>query len=535
MFTNAFTIGRGEECEVRVDSSLASRRHVEVLFVESAWWIKDLDSTNGTFVEGRRVERIELRGRVVLQLGQDGPSLELAVEEDASDKPLARSNPQGDSVAAPPQETTHGALPPESARAFGSTSPVFGSGKRTTGEGAKFDGSPQEPNHAIGNGTLDRYINHYFADDGRAAGEHTNFIRRAYVEVHKKQRRKYTWVIAAAVVVALGAAAIAGYQQIQMQRQEAAAAALFFDMKEQALATARFKAVLEESGNAALDEQMAELELRRRRMAARYDGYVKELGIYRKLSEEEQVIYDVARVFNESEFQMPAGFVREVRSMIDDYWLQEGRGRFINGVRRAEEMGYTEIIVETLQRYGLPPEFFYLALQESNFDVRATGPWTRWGIAKGMWQFIPSTGQRFGLSIGPREDIRVYDPQDERHDLEKSTEAAAKYLLEIYSTLAQASGLLVIASYNWGEHRIVNKLESLPGPQSIPVEAFEGIPEDPRERNYWRFLGEYSDRMPEETKDYVLKIFAAAVIGQNPRLFGFDFDNTLQRYMEAPL
>ena len=518
-----------------MDSSLASRRHVEVLFVESAWWIKDLDSTNGTFVEGRRVERIELRGRVVLQLGQDGPSLELAVEEDASDKPLARSNPQGDSVAAPPQETTHGALPPESARAFGSTSPVFGSGKRTTGEGAKFDGSPQEPNHAIGNGTLDRYINHYFADDGRAAGEHTNFIRRAYVEVQKKQRRKYTWVIAAAVVVALGAAAIAGYQQIQMQRQEAAAAALFFDMKEQALATARFKAVLEESGNAALDEQMAELELRRRRMAARYDGYVKELGIYRKLSEEEQVIYDVARVFNESEFQMPAGFVREVRSMIDDYWLQEGRGRFINGVRRAEEMGYTEIIVETLQRYGLPPEFFYLALQESNFDVRATGPWTRWGIAKGMWQFIPSTGQRFGLSIGPREDIRVYDPQDERHDLEKSTEAAAKYLLEIYSTLAQASGLLVIASYNWGEHRIVNKLESLPGPQSIPVEAFEGIPEDPRERNYWRFLGEYSDRMPEETKDYVLKIFAAAVIGQNPRLFGFDFDNTLQRYMEAPL
>jgi hypothetical protein len=152
-----------------------------------------------------------------------------------------------------------------------------------------------------------------------------------------------------------------------------------------------------------------------------------------------------------------------------------------------------------------------------------------------MWQFIPSTGRRFGLVVGPREEMRVYDPMDERHDLVRSTEAAAKYLLDIYSTLAQASGLLVIASYNWGEHRVVNKLESLPGPQSIPVEALEGIPEDPRERNYWRFLGEYSDRMPAETKDYVLKIFAAAVIGQNPRLFGIELDNPLQRHMEAPV
>jgi membrane-bound lytic murein transglycosylase D len=38
--------------------------------------------------------------------------------------------------------------------------------------------------------------------------------------------------------------------------------------------------------------------------------------------------------------------------------------------------------------------------------------------------------------------------------------------------------------------------------------------------------------MPDETRDYVLKIFAAAVIGHNPRLFGLDMDNPLTRYME---
>ncbi len=492
VFTTSFCIGRDDDCEIQVDSSLASRRHVEVEFVEGTWWIRDLESTNGSYIDGRKVERVRLDDKLTLRLGEDGVSFELSVESsdgERSDDGVI----QRDKTEARTQAMSGGSEP------------------------------------------LDRYINHYFVDDGRTAGKHTRLIRQAYGEVRKKHRRKYTWAIAAAVVLALGAAAFAGYQQIEMQRQQAAAEALFFDMKEQALATSRFKAVLEESGNAELEEQMDELDLRRRRMSARYDGYVKELGVYRKLSEEEQVIYDVARIFNESEFQMPAGFVREVRAMIDDYWLQEGKGRFIQAIERAEERGYTEIIVETLQKHGLPPEFFYLALQESNFDPRASGPWTRWGIAKGMWQFIPSTGRRFGLTIGPREDVRVFDPQDDRHDIEASTEAAAKYLLEIYSTLAQASGLLVIASYNWGEHRIVNKLATLPGPQSIPEEALEGIPEDPRERNYWRFLGEYSDRMPEETKDYVLKIFAAAVIGQNPRLFGFEFDNALQRYMEAPI
>jgi membrane-bound lytic murein transglycosylase D len=40
--------------------------------------------------------------------------------------------------------------------------------------------------------------------------------------------------------------------------------------------------------------------------------------------------------------------------------------------------------------------------------------------------------------------------------------------------------------------------------------------------------------MPEQTKDYVLKIFSAAVIGQDPRHFGFDFDDPLGPYLELP-
>jgi len=53
------------------------------------------------------------------------------------------------------------------------------------------------------------------------------------------------------------------------------------------------------------------------------------------------------------------------------------------------------------------------------------------------------------------------------------------------------------------------------------------MPSNPRERNFWRLLSSYRDKIPKETYDYVLYIVSAAVIGENPRLFGFDFDNPL--------
>ncbi len=74
------------------------------------------------------------------------------------------------------------------------------------------------------------------------------------------------------------------------------------------------------------------------------------------------------------------------------------------------------------------------------------GPPTRFGIAKGMWQFIPSTVEKYGLRIGPPKDEAVLDLLDERHNFDKSTRAAASYLRDIYTTDAQASGLLVMVS-----------------------------------------------------------------------------------------
>jgi Protein of unknown function (DUF3662)/FHA domain len=53
------TIGRSRECEVVVDDANVSRRHAELRPRGGAWVLTDLGSTNGTRLDGRRIERPE--------------------------------------------------------------------------------------------------------------------------------------------------------------------------------------------------------------------------------------------------------------------------------------------------------------------------------------------------------------------------------------------------------------------------------------------------------------------------------------------
>lgn len=49
------TIGRDTNNDVIVDSKLASRNHAIIQKIRDAYFIQDLDSTNGTFVNGKRI------------------------------------------------------------------------------------------------------------------------------------------------------------------------------------------------------------------------------------------------------------------------------------------------------------------------------------------------------------------------------------------------------------------------------------------------------------------------------------------------
>lgn len=531
VFHDTFVVGRAEACDLQVPVPKVSRRHTEVRHEDGSWWAVDLGSANGTYLDGRRIERERLNDGSQLRLSHDGPVLHVSLGAAARGDVTEASRPPVGSATWPGLGPGDEATDQHAdAVAGGSEQPDAPYRESAEVEAPRAD-EPWGPGGAGAReleGSTAAYRQHYFSDaTGEDAGEHTRMIRKAYQSVQDEQTQQHQQrlvlilAVASILVVLLGG--YAAWQHLRAQTMETQMVAAFETARQLEASIMQIRHYIAEQGDATLEEQLAGLQRQQAEQLALAEGYVEEFGYRRRLTEEERVIHKVARIFNESEFEMPPDFIRTVREVIRDYWqTPSGRGRFMRAVQKAETLGYTPIIVATMQEYGLPPEFFYLALQESNFDSTAVGPATRWGIAKGMWQFIPTTGSAYDLEIGPRKDSRVVDPQDERHDPAAATDAAARYLLEIHSQLAGASSLLAMASYNWGERRIVGRLEEL----------FEGIPDDVAERTYWNFYNEYSSRMPDETKDYVAKIFAAAVIGEDPRLFGFDMDNPLTPYMQ---
>jgi FhaA, N-terminal domain/FHA domain len=53
-------LGRSRDVDVQIEDPNISRRHAEIVQEGSAYWLVDLGSTNGTEVDGRRVQRARL-------------------------------------------------------------------------------------------------------------------------------------------------------------------------------------------------------------------------------------------------------------------------------------------------------------------------------------------------------------------------------------------------------------------------------------------------------------------------------------------
>lgn len=468
-FSGPFRIGRDADCEVRLNDAHVSRKHLAGAFEDGAWRLRDLKSANGLIVDGRRVERATVGDLLSMTLGIDGPVVAFEVEGRVDRRSDSRASQP--TVASPERETQ----------------------------------------------LLEDYEQRYFrrgGGGGERAGGKTRMMLRAFERVQKKERRRYQAVVALVALAAVAAIGSAIYKHRQIQEQQALAEDIFYAMKTLDVDIANMERLINQSGSAEAREQASKYMARRREMESRYDRLAAVRKLYDSdLSEEDRLILRVTRSFGECELAAPDEYLSLVKSYIQRWRSSE---RFRKAVVQAEQLGFTKVIADEFQSHNLPPQFYYLAMQESDFNPFASGPPTRMGIAKGMWQFIPDTGSRYGLRIGPLQKVRQPDPEDDRHDWRKATNAAARYIKDIYATDAQASGLLVMASYNWGENRVIRLIQSMP--------------QHPQERNFWKLLEHYRVRVPKETYDYVFNIVAAAVIGENPRLFGFDFDNPLAPY-----
>ncbi|HHF43227.1 MAG TPA: LysM peptidoglycan-binding domain-containing protein, partial [Candidatus Aminicenantes bacterium] len=150
---------------------------------------------------------------------------------------------------------------------------------------------------------------------------------------------------------------------------------------------------------------------------------------------------------------------------------------------------YRQLILEELRREGLPEQLSWLPLIESGFKVNA---YSR-ARALGLWQFISSTGYRFGL----KRDRWV----DERMDFIKSTRAAIQYLKELHSFFGDWTTAL--AAYNCGEFRVQKVIQA----QRI---------------NYLDNFWDLYIMLPRETARFVPRFIATLLIINNPEKYGFN-------------
>jgi membrane-bound lytic murein transglycosylase D len=185
-----------------------------------------------------------------------------------------------------------------------------------------------------------------------------------------------------------------------------------------------------------------------------------------------------------SQFDIPIVFNDAVQYFIR-YFTTEKRKVFVNWLRRSRR--YVPMIKNILQEQGLPEDLIYLAMIESGFNPKAYSPMK----ACGPWQFIYETGGRYGL--------KVNHWVDERRDPEKSTVAAAMYLKDLFNQFG--NWYLAAAGYNAGEKRI------------------ERAVEEHETTDFWE-IARYNT-LPRETRDYIPRLLAAAIIAKDPEKFGF--------------
>jgi len=155
---------------------------------------------------------------------------------------------------------------------------------------------------------------------------------------------------------------------------------------------------------------------------------------------------------------------------------------------------FRPFIVSELKKAGLPQDLSWLPLIESGFKIRALSP----ARALGLWQFIPSTGYKFGLN-------RNYYI-DERLDPQKATRAAISYLKELHNLFGDWTTSL--AAYNCGESRVLRIIRK----QRI---------------NYLDNFWDLYQNLPRETSRYVPRFLATLHIINNLDKYNIKIENPL--------
>lgn len=145
---------------------------------------------------------------------------------------------------------------------------------------------------------------------------------------------------------------------------------------------------------------------------------------------------------------------------------------------------YFPHIENVLKAARMPDDLKYIAVIESALKPHAGSN----RGARGVWQFISSTGRNYGLTVNRYVD--------ERRNFYLATKAAVRYLSELHARFG--SWTLACAGYNMGEQGLEKQIKK----QEV--------------KDYYHL------HLPRETQRYILRAIAAKVLLSDPARYGFD-------------
>jgi soluble lytic murein transglycosylase-like protein len=430
-------IGRGDHNDIVFDdeeSSVVSGSHLEVRLDGGVCRIRDVGSTNGTYLNGERIAEGVLEPGGTVRLGASGPELALAFE--------AAVSASLDQTMVVPAESVADAAP--------KSSPA---GTFAGEEEALLARAVAQARMARRTGLFGQ--THLIMRDAvRAALRRTN-----------RRHRRVIAVLAAALVLVSAAAA---WKITALHREKRGIDARIREIQATLNKASVDPATLQELADS-LDRFENQAQAIQRNVLYRF-------GV--RGQEREDFVTAQIRVlmaeFGAEVYSIPPEFVERVKHYIGEY-QGPNRPHMLRALGRAR--ADLEAMRRVFEEESLPPDLAYMVLVESAFAEEGA---SRAGAA-GLWQFTAPTARAYGLRVG--------DGVDERLDSRKATRAACKYVRELILDFgAGSSVMLALAAYNLGPSRVKQAVRKVQDPikqrsfwylyrvRALPAETREYVP-----------------------------------------------------------
>jgi len=480
-------VGRSANAEVRfhdTQDAVVSGHHAQIVFERGAYQLLDLGSRNGTWLNGRRLTTKQaLRSGDRIVFGHPGgPECEVDVDEAAVAPGVGDTAEHTVELARHPQSSAYDA--------------ALDAAHLATGLKRAMD----DTGSSLVSDELARQVAERRAQaGGQRSGDTVTLMaqamNRATASVKIRERSRWRKLLlvggGAALVMILLLGGVVLVQQQEIGRLVESKSSI--DRQIQTLQL-RMQSETDPARLAAMEDSLAtltgsaqsalkELQLRDEVRAAELASGGDEL---------DREIRKILAKFNASTYAIPPIFRERLQFHINELATAGNLKTLIGRKQR-----YWPMIMKEFGALGLPEEMAHIAWVESGFDPTAQSP----AGALGLWQMTSTTAQSLGLTVG--------GGIDERLDPDKQTKAAATYLARLLSEFGEDSFMLALASYNRGENGVRRTLRQLaqdPG----------GFRKD--KRDFWHLYR--LKLLPEETREYVPRVLAAAIVSGNPQKYG---------------